>query len=98
MVRKNKKSIAVRNRGKIFLYVTDKHCVEFVADEIMQYYPKAVLSLNGFTDFKTLDVDQIYKTRYGCVKKIIADKESLEVTVSTQFTKSIRHIAITDLY
>ncbi len=66
--------------------VTDKHCVGFIADEIMQYYPKAVTESeeNGFTDFKTLDVDQIYKTMYGCVKKIIADKEELESTVLSQ--------------
>jgi len=60
--------------------VTDKQVVGFVADEVEVYYPKAVSKSeeNGFTDFRSLDIDQIYKTMYGCVKKLMNDKEILE--------------------
>ena len=65
--------------------VTDKQVVGFVADEVEVYYPKAVSKSeeNGFNDFRSLDIDQIYKTMYGCVKKLMNDKEILEDKVAT---------------
>ena len=64
--------------------VVDKQVVGFIADEVELYYPKAVSKSeeNGFTDFRSLDIDQLYKTMYGCVKKLMNDKEILEDKVS----------------
>ena len=65
--------------------VIDKQVVGFIAQEVETYYPKAVSQSeeNGFTDFRSLDIDQIYKTMYGALKKVINDKEILEDKVTT---------------
>lgn len=66
--------------------VNDKKVIGFIAQEVESFYPKAIIKSeeNGFEDFRSLDVDQIYKCMYGCVKKLINDKEALEATVASQ--------------
>jgi hypothetical protein len=66
----------------------DKRVVGWIAQDVEQVFPRAVEARPdyGFEDLKYLDVDQLYKTMYGAVEKLIADKEALEVKVSTQET------------
>jgi hypothetical protein len=61
----------------------DKHSLGFIAQEVKQYFPKAVkiMNANGFEDFHSLDSDQIYKTMYGALVKLIERKEDLEQRV-----------------
>lgn len=63
----------------------DKTVVGWIAQEVQQVFPKAVERVNahGFSDLLALDVDQIYKTMYGALEKVIADKETLEARVLT---------------
>lgn len=60
--------------------IPDRRSVGWIAQEVEAVFPRAVtvLSNDWFSDFRTLDVDQIYKTLYGAVEKLIADKEALE--------------------
>jgi hypothetical protein len=64
--------------------VEDRHAVGFIAQEVKSYFPKSVriVEANGFSDFHSLDVDQIYKTMYGALVKTIRDIEILEHEVS----------------
>ena len=60
--------------------IEDKHAIGFIAQEVKQYFPKAVKTMDmyGYSDFHPLDVDQIYKTMYGALAKLIQEKELLE--------------------
>jgi hypothetical protein len=60
--------------------VRDRHCLGFLAQEVSNVFPKSVIqtSAYGIADFHSLDVDQIYKTMYGAIVQLIADKERLE--------------------
>jgi len=69
--------------------IQDWNVVGYIADEVEAIYPKAVTKSNeyGFSDFRSLDVDQIQKMLYGATKKLIVDKEALEVTVADQASR-----------
>jgi Chaperone of endosialidase len=60
--------------------VDDKHSLGFIAQEVMSVFPNAVSESNsyGYTDFLSLNTDQILKAMYGALKQTIADKEALE--------------------
>ena len=67
----------------------DRHSLGFVAQEVKSVFPNAVSASNsyGFTDFLSLNVDQIRKALFGAVKYLMAKVEALErgqaaVTVS----------------
>ena len=64
--------------------VQDRTVVGWIAQEVEAVFPKAVSSSSerGFDDFRTLSVDQLYKTMYGALQKVIADKEMLEARVA----------------
>ena len=63
----------------------DNNVTGFIAQEIISTIPKAVkqMSAYGYSDFKTINLDQITMTSFGAIKKLITDKESLESTVFT---------------
>jgi hypothetical protein len=63
--------------------VNDRHSLGFIAQEVREIFPKAVTSSNsyGFSDFLSLDTDQILKAMYGALKKTMQDKEELEKRV-----------------
>ena len=63
--------------------VNDRHSLGFIAQEVRDIFPKAVTSSNsyGFSDFLSLDTDQILKAMYGALKKTMQDKEELEKRV-----------------
>jgi hypothetical protein len=72
----------------------DRNVVGWIAQEVEQVFPNAVQKVKerGFDDFRYLDVDQIYKTMYGALTKVIRDKEALETkitAVETLLTKVI---------
>jgi hypothetical protein len=58
----------------------DNHSLGFIAQEIAEYFPKSVFpsDSHGFSDFLSLNTDQILKAMYGALKKTIEDKEALE--------------------
>ena len=58
----------------------DRNVIGFIAQEVEQYFPNSVKQSNdhGFVDFKSIDVDQVYKTMYGTLQKVISDLEILE--------------------
>ena len=63
--------------------INDKHSIGFIAQEVKQYYPKAVDITDeterfGIQDFHNLNVDQLNKCMYGALKKAIHKIENLE--------------------
>jgi hypothetical protein len=64
--------------------IEDRSVVGWIAQEVEAVFPKAVSSSSerGFDDFRTLSSDQIYKTMYGALQRVIADKEALEARVA----------------
>jgi hypothetical protein len=63
--------------------VDDRHVIGFIAQEVQTILPKAVKESNdyGFSDFKSLDTDQLNKCLFGCVQKLIVKVEALEAQV-----------------
>ena len=64
--------------------IHDRSVVGWIAQEVREVLPKAVSqsSQHGYDDFLSLDADQIYKTMYGALQRVIADKEALEARVA----------------
>lgn len=60
--------------------VDDQHSLGFIAQEVQKVFPNAVSESNsyGYTDFLSLNTDQILKAMYGALKQTMADKERLE--------------------
>jgi hypothetical protein len=60
--------------------VRDTNVVGWIADDVEDVFPKAVTTTTAFgvRDLKSLDVDQLYKTMWGAMTKLIRDKERLE--------------------
>ena len=58
----------------------DTHVLGWIAQEVEEIFPKSVTksSAYGFDDFRSLNVDTINRSLYGCVSKLIQDKEALE--------------------
>lgn len=87
--------------------VADRKSVGFIAQEVIQVFPKAVTLISSnlthydgsgqpiinqdisevitteIPDFHALDVDQIYKTMYGAIAKLIEDKERMETELTS---------------
>jgi len=65
--------------------VVDRNVVGWIAQSVEEVLPKAVTKTTeyGFEDFRSLDVDQVYKMHYGATRKLIIDKEILEEKVTT---------------
>ena len=63
----------------------DRHTLGWIAQDVQEYFPKATsISPNyGIDDLLTLNVDDIYKSFYGCVQQIIKDKEAMRHEVDT---------------
>jgi hypothetical protein len=68
--------------------IKDRNSVGWIAQDVEQVFPRAVATSAefGLTDLRILDVDQIYKTMYGALEKVIADKEALETKAAAQDT------------
>jgi hypothetical protein len=66
--------------------IRDRHAVGWIAQDVEKVFPRAVTTMNefGFEDLRSLDPDQLYKTMYGALEKVIADKEALETKVNAQ--------------
>ena len=80
---------------------TDRHKLGWIAQEVEKVLPSSVFSHDkyGFTDCKGINVDQIYTTLYGCTKKLIDDKENLELE-NKKLNDKINEMeeVVTDLY
>jgi hypothetical protein len=66
--------------------VDDTHSLGFIAQDVKAVFPNAVFESNsyGFTDFLSLNTDQILKAMYGALRQTMADKEVLEENVNSQ--------------
>lgn len=82
---KNLKLKRFRWKEEFMPDVADRNSVGWIAQEVETVFPKAVTKVEKYDmeDFRSLDVDQIYKTMYGALEKVIADKEVLETKVTT---------------
>jgi hypothetical protein len=62
--------------------------IGFIADEVEQYYPKAVnlfsTNVGGFSTIKHLNYDQIFFANYGATKKLMDIVESQDSTIKGQ--------------
>jgi hypothetical protein len=61
--------------------VNDKHKLGWIAQEVEEYFPKAInteIECYGIENFKTLNADQIYACMYGTIKKLMCKIERLE--------------------
>ncbi len=68
--------------------VKDRHVVGWIAQDVEVVFPKAVTiqpyePITQLSNFYGLDVDQIYKSMYGALYKVIEDKEVLESEVQS---------------
>lgn len=68
--------------------IKDKHSIGFIAQEVKQFYPKAVEITDeterfNIPDFHNLNVDQLNKAMYGALKKAINKIELLEERIKT---------------
>jgi hypothetical protein len=63
--------------------LSDRNVLGFIAQEVKQVYPKAVVESAGFgiSDLNWLNIDQMNMSLYGAVKKVITLNESLTSTV-----------------
>jgi hypothetical protein len=62
----------------------DKHSLGFIAQEVKEVFPNAVSESNsyGYSDFLSLNTDQILKALFGAVKYLAAKVEVLEQSQS----------------
>jgi hypothetical protein len=81
---KNLKLKRFKWKEEFYPNVNDRNCVGFIAQDVEQVFPKAILGddheLNGhkINGFKSLDSDQIFKTMFGALKKVIDRLENVE--------------------
>ena len=84
---KNLKLRRFRWKDDYYPNINDRNSVGFIAQEVEQVFPKAVLGddnvLNGkvVKNFKSLDSDQIFKTMFGALKKVIQRLENVEAEI-----------------
>ncbi len=66
--------------------VQDKSQLGWIAQEVEEYFPKAVTKSNeyGLSDFRTLNADQLYKVMYGALQKMIVKNNDLSNIVQQQ--------------
>lgn len=65
--------------------IADRHKLGWIAQDVQEIFPKAVRSVSemyGLTNVLDLNVDQLYASMYGAVKKLIHETEDLENRMS----------------
>jgi hypothetical protein len=65
--------------------VKDKHSLGFIAQDVEKVFPKAVDTIEemyGFSNFKTLNTDQLIKMSHGALQKVMERVEALEKEVA----------------
>jgi hypothetical protein len=64
--------------------VDDQHSLGFIAQEVREVFPNAVLESDsfGYPDFLSLNTDQILKAMYGALQKTMNDIENLKTRLS----------------
>ena len=60
----------------------DKHSLGWIAQEVEQFFPKAVQTgeAHGIQDFKNLNSDQLIKVMWGALKKLRADLKAKQTS------------------
>ena len=63
----------------------DKHSIGFIAQEVEKVFPNAVTTREkyGYSDFRSLDVDQLYKMHYGATQHIMTTIEQQSTVIQT---------------
>lgn len=69
--------------------IKDRNQLGWIADDCEIIFPKAVQIKNshGLTDCKTLNIDQILASSYGCTQKLINEYENLDIITNSIDTK-----------
>lgn len=64
--------------------VPDRTKLGWIAQDVEQVIPKAVTQVeaHGYTDCRTLNVDQIYACMYGAIQKLMQKNEALEARIA----------------
>jgi hypothetical protein len=64
--------------------VQDKTMLGWIAQDVEEYFPKAVTKTNeyGYDDFRILNADQMYKVMYGALQKMIVKNNDLSNIVN----------------
>ena len=90
--------------------IKDHKRIGWIADDVEKIFPKSVeiQETNEYNDIgitndlKTLNTDIIYSSMYGCIKKLIIDKEKLEeenINLKKNITNILNRLSIIeDLY
>ena len=75
--------------------VQDTKVVGWIADDVERVFPKAVTYTKamGYDDLRTLDADQLYRTMWGALTKVIDDKEIIEAKCATLEAKCATLVA-----
>jgi len=62
----------------------DQHSIGFIAQEVREVFPNVVFESNsfGYSDFLSLNTDQILKAMYGALQKTIQDIENLKARLA----------------
>jgi hypothetical protein len=63
--------------------IKDRNMLGWIAQDVEPVFPKAVTiteydAASGLSNFHGLDVDQVYKSMFGALHKVILDKEIIE--------------------
>lgn len=60
--------------------VQDRNCIGFLAQEVEEFFPNSVQQSEqfGITDFRSLDVDQLYKCMWGAIQYLGVENEKLK--------------------
>lgn len=91
------------NYNSSLIDTDDKHQLGFIAQEVQQYYPKAVKTNNlvlknnmKIDNLLSVDVTQINYTLYGTVKKLAEDintiREKLGITEIQTDVKNLAYV------
>jgi hypothetical protein len=69
--------------------VSDRSKLGWIAQEVEEYLPKAVKKNNdhGLEDCRSLDIDQIIASLYGCVQKLMTKCEERDTTIAALTAK-----------
>lgn len=74
-------------KESVYPVVDDRNNVGFIAQEVEDIFPKAVIQNSQkfgntvYSDFRSLNADQIYKTMFGATQKLIQNFENTNLTV-----------------
>ena len=73
------------DKYKLMHNLSDKKQIGFISQEVKTVFPRSVTESeeSGYSDFHSLDVDQIYKAKHAATRYLINKIANLQVRIST---------------